>query len=170
MKKIFIILLAVCLTAACTVGCNSNSGGESTTAAPTEPPAPTQILSKSSISFAFPEDFIDYTDSPINDGNTFLFANGSLGLIGNEVSKDNFQSFSDYIEAQALETESDAIEKDGFWTLTYVDNTQNEPQTTVCVFYEIESSYWTVKAYCPEDVYSIYQETLWKYITSATFE
>ncbi len=167
-----LILFAVVFSLLCLffTGCNSTPTVEPGPVESTDDPQSVQnIFSQSDIQFILPGDFIDYTGTPIGGDYTFLYANGNLGLIGIEERKDEagYTVFDDYLADQADTLGSELTQKDGFWTLTYIDNTQNESQTMLCIFYESTSSFWTVKAYCPEDVYSMYQADMWTYATSA---
>ncbi len=171
MKKLIVLLSVLFLIAACLAGCEQSTAGGNTPVEPSEDPSTVeQEFSRHEISFTFPGDFIDYTNTPVGQGYSFLYANSQLGLIGLEEPKEKYPDFAGFLAAKADELGAEATQKNGFWTLTYIDETQNEPQTMLCIFYESESSFWTVKAYCPEDVYTTYAETMWEYATSAKLD
>ncbi len=172
MKRIITFLTVMLLLLTCFAGCKGDSAPNYGPQELQEPLPDELNFSKNGIHFTLPGDFQDHTDGILNQGYTFLYANGSWGIFGTEETKNPelYPDFSAFVSAKASAMGVEAVEKSGVWTLTYRDDTKNEPETCVRVFYQSESSYWTVTAYCREDVYDIYQEAMWNYVSSATFE
>ncbi len=170
MKKPVIFLLAVCLVLLCFSGCHDQPASGNTPVEATEDP--NFYLSKNGIHFTLPEGFQDYSETPLSQNYTFLCSNGHIGLFGIEEPKEfdrslNFDGFLKYWENSLG---SKATQRDNLWTITCLDTTVNEPQTLLYVFYESLDGFWAVCAYCTEDVFESYQETMWTYASSATFD
>ena len=121
------------------------------------------------VSFVLPGDFTDFTDSPFGQRYDFAYACDFVGVVGISQEKNQEADLAAYAAAYAAEKGSEAVQKDGFWSVTYEDLTQNEPQTFVCAFYETENKYWTVESYCPSILFENYAEDMWSYVISAKF-
>lgn len=128
----------------------------------------------SGVTVTLPGNFQDYTELPLGEQYTFLYAEPFVGLIGIEDIKedldDNITSLEAYAAYQASVFGGEAVEKDGLWTLVYEDLTQNEPQKMVCAFYETEQAYWMIQAYCTSDTFETHEEAMWSYVKAPTFE
>ena len=176
MKKILSVFLLLALLLTAFAGCKAGETPETTApsplADPTEPGE--QVFTKNGLKIQLPDFFTDYSDLPIGQGYSFLYAGPYNGVEGIEEKKadmpESVTDLASYAAHQQAIYGGELTQKDGIWTLVYQDPTQNETQTYVCAFYETDAGYWSVKAYCPEDVYATYEADLWSYVTAVTFE
>ena len=177
--SILAVVLTMCLLFA---GCGKNGENQ-------DPNTPAQNIGSSGVEetepqehifryngaqMVLPLDFSDYTLAPIASDYTFLYADAMKGIIGIEERKEEIDpavtSLESYAAYHAAKFGGEAVQTEGFWTLEYEDLTQNEPQMFVCVFYETERAYWTVKSYCTSDTFETFETVMWDYVKSVTFE
>lgn len=174
MKKLLSIMLAVMLLCGVFTGCNSADEETLPATVPEATEPEEKEFLKNGIQLTLPGDFSDYSDYPIGQAYTFLYAGPSDGVYGMEDSKaslpETVTDLASYAAYQATLLGGEAVQKDGVWTLTYEDLTRNEPETNLCAFYEGNDCYWTVTAYCPSRSYEENQEIMWGYVTAVTFE
>ncbi len=172
MKKFLVTLTAILLILSCFAGCKkADTNTPPITTVPLQPPADPKEFGINGIRFALTEDFTDYTHTPIAPDDTFRYANANWGLAGKEELKNagNFQDLASFAAYYGEKTGCEVQVKDGFHTFTHIDNTLQETETHIYVFYESETSFWLVRAYCREDTSETYMEEMWKTATSATF-
>lgn len=178
MTRIFTILSVLFLISILLVGCKkpdtpteNPSVPTQTTVPATEPPR--QSFERAGISLELPENFRDYSEYPMSQEYEFLYASDFVGIFAIQESKDTVNeavtTLETYCTYQASVLSGEAAQNAGIWTITYQDLTQNEPQTYICAVYETEDAYWTVKSYCPSDLYETYKEAMLSYVTAVTF-
>ena len=175
--SIFAILLIGCLLL---VGCNNAEPVKETGSQipndqineETEPQ--TVTFTRMDVTFTLPANFTDYSETPIGAPYDFLYAEAYIGLLGiidvKEDLSEEINSLESYAASQASALGTQAEEKDGVWMALYEDLEQNEPQMYLCAFYETDTAFWTIKSYCTSDAYENNQDTMWSYVTAATFE
>ena len=129
---------------------------------------PTQPTQKQTgIALNLPEEFKEYTPEPGPAQYDFLYSNGQMGIGLRCNKKPEYGTLEDYAKREAEYFRTEALQKDGFWTISYEDTEANEPQMIVTVYYETEESYWEVLGHCPSQSYELYQDQIWQYITGA---
>ena len=135
-----------------------------------QPDAPI-LFTRNGATLELPTKFFDYSESPIGVGHSFLYGSDVMGIMGDQYIKTRTESESleSFVQSQAELHRVQATQKDGFWTITYDDPTQNEPQIYICVFYETQSSYWIVSAYCPDRMFEDCCTDMWNYATNVLF-
>ncbi len=159
---------------------NGSSDTEDPDEDPTDAePAETDPVPESNVKVELdlPKGFLNYSNTALADGYAFMYSNEDIGIYGTQENKEelflyfdemDLQSYADLITALYGVGEA-AEEKDGFWTVSYTDDSTGESHTYVGVFYETEADFWYVEASCLTEKYDEYAEDLWKYITSAEF-
>jgi len=176
MKKLLTVVTVIFLLCGMFAGCNNaeNAGTEAPDTIPQETEPPVQHFSKDGVNFTLPTEFKDHTGTPLATDCNFLYSDGYIGLLGIQGDKaaqpETVTDLATYAADQAAALGGEAVQKDGIWSLVYEDPSQNETQIYICAFYEAENCYWTIKAYCPADMQQTYEETMWDYVTSPTFE
>lgn len=165
--RIIAVMLLLCLLLP---GCKKAEDSQSTQPTAAQPTEPTPYARSGAV-LELPGDFFDYSDTPLGEGHSFLYGNDLMGIMGDEYSKtetaaDSLEAFA---QSQAEMHGVEATQKDGFWTITYEDPNQNEPQIFICAFHETQSSYWIVSAYCPDRMLEDCQADMWKYATNVQF-
>ena len=176
--SIIAVLLAMCLLFA---GCKDDPAQTPDTpvqtdgtGVPVETEPAEYTFSYNGATVTLPNTFTDYTLYPIAADYTFLYAEPLIGLCGIEDLKDEIDpsvtSLETYVAYRAGLVGGEAVQQDGLWTLTYEDQSQNEPQMMVCVFHETERGYWIIKSYCTSDVFAEHETDMWNYVKSVTFE
>ena len=129
---------------------------------------PTQPTQKqTSIALNLPEEFEALTPEAGPEQYDSLYSNGQMGIGVSRKKKPEFGTLEDYAKREADYYRTEALQKDGFWTISYEDTQANEPQTLVTVYYETEECYWQVQGFCPSQSYELYQDQIWQYITGA---
>ena len=176
MKKfgIFAVLFAFCLVFAGCKGAEKPADAEATDPAPivTEP----AIIdwNRSGATLKLPDNFNDCSELPLGQQYEFLYSGSMLGIYGIKESKDNvaegITDLASYCSTKATALNAEIKEVNSIPTLTYEEDTQDDPQTYVCAYYETETDYWTITSYCPSIMHETYQETMLSYITSATIQ
>ena len=171
--RVLTVLLAICMLLCGCKDSNQPSASQPTAAAeiPSGDEIQMQTLERNGVRFTLPSDFYDYSDSPIGQGHSFLYGNDSMGIIGDETAKEDagVASLMEFAEATAAQYGTKAVQKDGFWTVSYEDPEANETQSILCVFYETEDSFWIIHTYCPAQILDSCQEDMWHYATAAEF-
>lgn len=124
-----------------------------------------------------PDDFLDYSNTTLGSSYGFMYMNDEIGVIGIQENKEelflyfdemDIQGYADLI-AELYELENPAQQKDGFWTVSYTDDSTGVGYTYVGVFYETETDFWHVQAYCLTEQYEQLGDDIWSYITSVEF-
>lgn len=132
---------------------------------------------KVNVDLELPEGFLNYSNTALADGYAFMYANEDIGIVGIQENKEelflyfgemDLKGYADII-AQMYGASETAEEKDGFYTISYTDDSNGESSTYVGVCYETEEDFWHVQAYCLTALYDEYAADLWKYITSVEF-
>lgn len=177
MKKVLTIVTVIFLLCGVFAGCNNAEtapGTDSPVTVPQETEPPMQHFSRDGVNFTLPTNFKDHTDTPLAQDCSFLYSDGYIGLLGIQSDKaaqpETVTDLASYAADQAAALGGEAVQKDGIWSYTYEDPTQNETQIYICAFYEAENCYWTIKAYCTADMQQTYGETMWGYVASPVFE
>ena len=152
--KILTVLTVLCLLFA---GCKEKSAKRN--------------FEKKGLQIAFPEDFVDYSETTLAQNYDFLFAGDFIGVLGVSEEKSALpDDVTDLKSCAVYMAESHGTqmeEKDGFYTFTYEDLEINEPQMYISVVLEAADYYWIVSAYCPSDIYNENAAQMWAYITAA---
>ena len=176
MTRVFRILSVLFLVSILLVGCKKPAPPAANPTVPTTVPAtepPKVDFQRAGITLALPENFIDYSDYPMNQGYEFWYAGDYVGIFAIQESKDTIDesvtNLESYCAYQATVLGGEAAQNAGIWTFSYEDLTQNEPQTFICAVYETKDAYWMVKSYCPSDLYETHKEAMLSYVTAATF-
>lgn len=169
--RLLVVLMALCLLF---VGCNNEPDSVPTiaddlSASPVQP-----AFNRGGVRFNLPEEFSDYSQSPMGQNYEFLYADSFVGIYG---LKDNsggldeeIDSLEAFVAAQAEKHGAEPTQKEDYWVFSYEDLEQNEPQMMVCAFYEVGDFYWSIYSYCPSDLFESSSEAMWGYITSPVFE
>lgn len=126
------------------------------------------------VSVMLPANCLNYSDTAVADDMTFMFANDNIGFLGIEENKaDLFALYGEMdlhsyaqLIVQLYELDTEPVQKDGFWTVTYTNSTDSDVYTYVSVFHETSTSYWNMQAYSLESKYEEYAEDLWRYATT----
>ena len=173
MKKLLLVITLLCLVLSCLAGCGKENVGGTTAdiniIEPTE--APVASYTGYGIKLSLPDNFQDATENTYySEEFTFLYSDGYVEIFGFKVARGDTADLVAYAQSEAAEYGTTASQKDAFWTISYLDNTMQDTQSCVSVFYDDGESYWTVTARCREDVYADNESAMWTYITSATFE
>ena len=124
-------------------------------------------------SMTLPPEFSDYSHTPLGEQYDFLYSSSFLGIYGTFVEKSSVEeitSVQQFAQDYAAQQQGEAVQKDGIWSLQYDDLTKNEPHTNLCAFYETQDNYWVITAYCPSQSFEHYNQDMWYYVSSATFE
>lgn len=170
MSKVVTIFLVVLMLFSVFTGCKKE---EQSTPVTTVKPQTTGLktFTCNGLTMELPEKFYDYSDSPIGVGHSFLYGSDFMGIMGDEYKKseNEFTSLDEFVQAQADAHSTQAAQKDGFWTITYEDPSQNEPQIYICTFYETQSSYWIISTYCPDIMLEDCQADMWNFATNVRF-
>lgn len=168
--RILAVLLAMCLLFA---GCKGSSDHKTPDELFDEE-QPDADFSRCGIVFDLPEDFTDYSNSPLATNYEFLYASPYVGIYGLKDHAggldEEINSFEIFVSKIAERYGTEATQKDGIWVMSYEDPEQNEPQMIVCAFYEVGDMYWSICSYCPSDLFEENGDAMWGYVTSVTFE
>lgn len=177
--NIFAFFLAMCMLL---VGCKDTEKTDNTTQPATTQPTvettqpqekvPTHILERNGVRFELPMEFYDFSETKIGQDHGFLYGNDEMVIVGDKTKKDDgsIASLEQFAAWKASEYGAEAVQKDGFWTVTYEDPEANEPQTNICVFYETQDAFWVIRTYCPSQILDICQADMWRYATAAEFQ
>ena len=169
---IFAVLLAACLLLAGCKGAENSADVDATI--PVETQAPLTTWDRAGVTLELPENFNDCSDLPFGQQYEFLYSGSMLGIYGTKESKDTVSEgitdLASYSAHQAAAMNAEANTINGISIITYEIDTQDDPQTYVCAFYETETDYWTITSYCPSRMYEFYQETMLSYVTAATIQ
>ena len=162
--RILTLLLALCLVFA---GCGKSDNPAIENQEPVD-------FGRGGVIFDLPEEFTDYSDSPLAAHYVFLYASPYVGIYGLRDHSggldEEISSFEAFVQSIAQRYNTEATQKDGIWVISYEDLEQNEPQTIVCAFYEVGDMYWSICSYCPSDLFEDNSEAMWGYVTSVKFE
>ena len=165
--RILTLLLVMCLIF---TGCKESKNPDSSSNENQE----AVDFSRDGVIFDLPEDFTDYSDSPLATNYVFLYASPTVGIYGLKDPSggldEEITSLETFVESIAQRYNTEATQKDGIWVISYEDLEQNEPQTIVCAFYEVGDMYWSICSYCPSDLFEDNSEAMWGYVTSVKFE
>ena len=177
MKKLICLLLAMLVLGMGFAGCKSETPATPTATSPsafhnpTEPPVETQPVEM--LNLPIPEGFSNSTGTPASEGYAFLYSSGYMGITGKKISKtevpENVTDLASFAANQAQNLGTEATQTDGFWTYSYLDETQNEPQVYLSVCYEGTENYWVVTIFSPDRVYADSSAEMWSYIIAGNF-
>lgn len=142
----------------------------------TDPEDPTEA-EQGVVTIDIPDDFLDYSNTTLASGYAFMYANEDIGIIGVQENKEELYLYFEEMDlegyanliAELYALENPAEEKDGFWTVSYTDDSTGISFTYIGVFYETEADFWHIQAYCMTEQYEEFADDIWQYITSAKF-
>ena len=161
------LLLALCLIFS---SCGSSETPEDLAIENQEP----VDLGRGGVSLDLPEEFSDYSQTPLAEHYEFLYASPYVGIYGLRDHSggldEEISSFEAFVQSIAQRYNTEVIQKDGISVISYEDLEQNEPQTIICAFYEVGDMYWSICSYCPSDLFAENSDAMWGYVTSVTFE
>ena len=129
------------------------------------------------VDLELPENILNYSNTALAEGYAFMYSNEDICILGTQDNKEdlflNFdemdlQGYADLIAVLYGIGEA-AEEKDGFYTVSYTDDSTGNSYSYVGVFYETEADFWLIQGSCLTEKYDEYAADLWKYITSAEF-
>ncbi len=177
MKKLICTLLAMLVLGMGFAGCKSETPATPTATSPsafhnpTEPTVETQPVEM--LNLPIPEGFSNATGTPASEGYEFLYSAASMGITGKKISKtevaENVTDLASFAASQAENVGVETTQTDGFWTYSYIDDTQNEPQVFLSVCYEGAENYWIVTIFSPDRVYESNAAQMWDYIIAGNF-
>lgn len=161
MKKLFALVLALCLLCAVT------ACGEK---------AASVTHNFDGLTITLPEDFINLSDEDFAQGLLFCFGRDPIAINGLKEEKATFQAYGLDLTLEQYATfmmKSNNVsgtleEKDGIYTFTYEAANDGISYTYVVTARESEAAFWTVQSYCPTDDYHKVKNEMWKYLTSVT--
>ena len=178
MKKLICMLLAMLVLGMGFAGCKSETPDATPTATspsafhnPTEPPVETEPVEM--LNLPIPQGFSNSMGTPASEGYDLFYSAATMGITGKKISKtevpETVTDLASFAAAQAANLGVEATQTDGFWTYSYIDETQNEPQVFVSVCYEGAENYWIVTIYSPDRVYEDNHAQMWGYIIAGNF-
>ena len=153
MKKVFLLLLIVSL---CVSGCSAKEN--------------TAPHNHEDLTIRIPTDYIDLSGEEYAQDLTFIYGLAPVTVSGLRDDKSMFTAFDLDLNGYGrlvLELNnlgSELTEKDGIPTFTYEANRY----TYLVTFWETESAYWTVQAYCPTADYDSVSDDIWEILSSVT--
>lgn len=161
------LLLALCLVFS---GCGSSEKSDDLAIENQEP----VDFGRGGVILDLPEEFSDYSHTPLAEHYEFLYASPFVGIYGLKDHSggldEEISTFEAFTQDIAHRYNTEVIQKDGISVISYEDLEQNEPQMIVCAFYEVGEMYWSICSYCPSDLFAENSDAMWGYVTSVTFE
>lgn len=150
---------------------------EPTETDPTEPEVDPTEGEAVQVSIDLPDDFLNYSNTALAGDYAFMYANEEIGIIGIQENKEELFLYFDEMDLEGYANliselyglDDTAEEKDGFWTVSYTDDSTGASYTYIGVFYETEVDFWHVQAYCLTEQYEEKADDIWQYITSVEF-
>ena len=140
-------------------------------------PTGERTLTHDGATITLPNTFLDYSGTNEGQGYPFFFASETIGLFGDKESKSELIAQigeCDLAQYAALIAELNEMEyvgqKDGFWTAIYETDASGDMLTFTVVFYETETDFWMVQAYCASHIYAQNEAMIWKYLTAVSFD
>ena len=133
-------------------------------------------VSLDELTFSLPQTFADLSrDSAADTDQAFMYVQDRLYINGFRESK---QELTQYFEDMCLEDyvrtftqynqpESQAVQTDDIWNISYTAVIDGEDYSFICVFYETNQGFWRVQACCPSEQFEENRQILWNYIASA---
>ena len=167
MRKLFVILLTVCLL----TGCSSKKKAQ-------EPPAD-HVVVMDTLSLTIPAEFTAVTvDNPYQK---FMYQKGTMFVNGYSESIADLlkvfnsetitlgsyiQSFESNMIEQGILANSCTNCENNIWHMEYTSQVEGKEYTFLYVFYETDVSFWRVQGCCPTEEFEENREFLWNILTA----
>lgn len=142
-----------------------------------EPEEDTTEENSQPVTLNLPWDFLNYSGTEMSGEYDILYANADIGIMGiGERKTDIATYFGDkdlvgyaQLIADVYEIQNEVVERDGIPVLYYTADANGENYTYTVVFFETEDKFWQIQGGCLTEQFDQYEEDIWQYITSATF-
>ncbi len=136
----------------------------------------TNAHSRAGLTLSLPKDFEDLSGAAYAQGLTLLYGNETMAVLGIREGKaplaDRNLTLEDYarlvLEVNGIDAPVE--QSGGYYCFTYEAQTEQVQCTYLSVVLEDSENFWTLQAYCPSADFAENRESMWKILTSATFD